>query len=234
MIAVRSGHTLTLLVRRHGPWCAIGLHSSGHAGLTPVSPQPMLGPSGEAPDCRERRSYMSVTPAKTRRGTRPVDFVNVGSLLSEEEKEIRGRVRSFVDEHVIPAAAGYWDRAEFPFDLLPGLGRLGIMGGTFGEEYGCAGWNNVAYGLAIAELARGSGSLSTFLHVQSGLAMTAIHELGSEEHRQRWLPAMARCEKIGAFALTEPGAGSDPGSMTTTAVAEEGGYVLNGEKRWIG
>src|SRR5215212_9745228 len=169
---------------------------------------------------------MSITPEDTRRGTRPVDFVNVGSLLSEEEKEVRDRVCSFVDEHVIPAAAGYWDRAEFPFDLLPGLGELGIMGGTFGEEYGCAGWNNVAYGLAIAELARGSGSLSTFLHVQSGLAMAAIHELGSEEQKQEWLPPMAKCEKIGCFGLTEPDYGSDPGSMAMSAAEKNGGYVL--------
>jgi glutaryl-CoA dehydrogenase len=135
---------------------------------------------------------------------------------------------------VIPSAAEHWDRAEFPFDLLPGLGELGIMGGTFSPEYGCAGWNNVAYGLAIAELARGSGSLATFLHVQSGLAMTAIHELGSEEQKQRWLPGMARCEKIGCFGLTEPDAGSDPGSLATTAVERDGGYVLDGEKKWIG
>jgi glutaryl-CoA dehydrogenase len=177
---------------------------------------------------------MTVTPEGTRRGTRPVDFINMGSLLSEEEKGIRDRVRAFVDERVVPEAAGYWDRAEFPFGLLEGLGELGIMGGTIGEEYGCAGWNNVAYGLAIAELARGSGSLSTFLHVQSGLAMTAIHELGSEEQKTKWLPPMARCEKIGCFALTEPEAGSDPGSLTTTAVSSDGGYVLSGEKKWIG
>jgi glutaryl-CoA dehydrogenase len=177
---------------------------------------------------------MTVTPEGTRRGTRPVDFLNVGGLLSEEEKEVRDRVRSFVDERVVPTAAGYWDRAEFPFDLLPGLGELGVMGGTLGREYGCAGWSNVAYGLAIAELARGSGSLSTFLHVQSGLAMTAIHELGSEEQKREWLPPMARCEKIGCFGLTEPEAGSDPGFLATTAVARNGGYVLDGEKKWIG
>jgi glutaryl-CoA dehydrogenase len=177
---------------------------------------------------------MTVTPEGTRRGTRPVDFLNVGGLLSEEEKEVRDRVRSFVDERVVPTAAGYWDRAKFPFDLLPGLGELGVMGGTLGREYGCAGWSNVAYGLAIAELARGSGSLSTFLHVQSGLAMTAIHELGSEEQKREWLPPMARCEKIGCFGLTEPEAGSDPGSLATTAVARNGGYVLDGEKKWIG
>ncbi len=177
---------------------------------------------------------MAVTSERTHREKRPVDLIDVGSLLSDEEKRVRDRVREFVDREVIPVAADYWDRAQFPFGLLPGLGELGLMGGTLPEEYGCAGWNNVAYGFAIAELARGSGSLATFLHVQSGLAMTAIHELGSEEQKRRWLPPMARCEKIGCFGLTEPGAGSDPGSLSTTAVEKEGGYVLSGEKKWIG
>jgi glutaryl-CoA dehydrogenase len=177
---------------------------------------------------------MAVTSEWTHREKRPVDLIDVGSLLSDEEKRVRERVREFVDREVSPVAADYWDRAQFPFRLLPGLGELGLMGGTLPEEYGCAGWNNVAYGLAIAELARGSGSLATFLHVQSGLAMTAIHELGSEEQKRRWLPPMARCEKIGCFGLTEPGAGSDPGSLSTTAVEKEGGYVLSGEKKWIG
>jgi glutaryl-CoA dehydrogenase len=158
----------------------------------------------------ERRGNMTITPEETRRGTQPVDFVNVGSLLSEEEKEIRDKVRSFVNREVIPTAAEHWHKAEFPFELLPGLGELGIMGGSFEQGYGCAGWNNVAYGLAIAELARGSGSLATFLHVQSGLAMAAIHALGSEEQKKEWLPGMAACEKIGCFGLTEPEAGSDP------------------------
>jgi glutaryl-CoA dehydrogenase len=177
---------------------------------------------------------MAVTSEGVRREGRPVDFVNVGRLLSDEEKAVRDRVREYVDREVIPGAADHWDRAEFPFEVLPGLGELGVLGGTFSEEYGCAGWNNVAYGLAIAELARGSGSLATFVHVQGGLAMTAIHELGSEEQKRRWLPAMARCEKIGCFGLTEPEAGSDPGSLGTTAVEKDGGYVLEGEKKWIG
>jgi glutaryl-CoA dehydrogenase len=177
---------------------------------------------------------MTVTSEGTSRDRRPVDLINASRLLSDEERGVRDRIREFVDREVIPTAADYWDRAEFPFERLPGLGELGLMGGTISEEYGCAGWNNVAYGLAIAELARGSGSLATFLHVQSGLAMTAIHELGSEEHKQRWLPPMAKCEKIGCFGLTEPEAGSDPGSLTTTATERDGGYVLNGEKKWIG
>ena len=177
---------------------------------------------------------MTVTSERTHREKRPVDLINASSLLSDEEKRVRDLVREFADREVIPTAADYWDRAQFPFELLPGLGELGLVGGTLPEEYGCAGWNNVAYGLAIAELARGSGSLATFLHVQSGLAMTAIHELGSEEQKRRWLPPMARCEKIGCFGLTEPEAGSDPGSLGTTAVEKDGGYVLDGEKKWIG
>ncbi len=177
---------------------------------------------------------MAVTSEETLREKRPVDFINASSLLSGGEKEVQSRVREFVDREVIPTAADHWDRAEFPFDLLPGLGELGLMGGTLSKEYGCAGWNNVAYGLAIAELARGWGSLATFLQVQSGLAMTANHELGSEEQKQRWLPGMAKCEKLGCFGLTEPDAGSDPGSLATTATERDGGYVLNGEKKWIG
>jgi len=178
---------------------------------------------------------MSIMPDAARSNVERADFIGMDRLLSDGEREVRDRARAFVDEKVIPMAADHWDRAEFPFELLPGLGELGIMGGTLSPEYGCAGMNNVAYGLAIAELARGSGSLSTFLHVQSGLAMTAINELGSEEQKQKWLPQMARCEKVGCFGLTEPDAGSDPGSMTTTARRHpDGGYVLDGEKRWIG
>src|SRR4028119_153148 len=134
---------------------------------------------------------MTITPDGVRSGVRAADFIKADRLLSDAEMEVREMVRGFVDREVIPSAAEHWDRAEFPFDVLPGLGELGLMGGTFSPEYGCAGWNNVAYGLAIAEWARGSGSLATFLHVQSGLAMTAIHELGSEEQKRRWLPGVA-------------------------------------------
>ena len=152
---------------------------------------------------------MAITAQNIRQGNRPSDFVNVASLLSEEEKEIQARVREFVDREVIPIAADFWDRAEFPRHLLAPLGELGVMGAPFSPEYGCAGWNNVAYGLAI-------------------------HELGSEEHKRRWLPRMARCEAIGCFGLTEPDAGSDPGSVGTTTKKTPDGYVLNGEKKWIG
>jgi glutaryl-CoA dehydrogenase len=164
----------------------------------------------------------------------PPDLLDLDRLLSAEEREVRERVGEFVDREVVPKAAEWWDRAEFPFEVLPKLGETGISGGYLSPERGGAGWSNVAYGLALAEIARGSGSLATFLHVQGGLAMAVIAELGSEEQRQRWLPALARCEKVGAFGLTEPGAGSDPGSMTTTARRVPGGYVLDGAKRWIG
>lgn len=107
------------------------------------------------------------------------------------------------------------------------------MGGAL-HGYDCAGLNNVAYGLAVQDLARGSGSLATFLHVQSGLAMTAIFLLGSDEQRQQWLPGLARCQKIGCFGLTEPDVGSDAAAIETTARRQGGDYILNGEKRWIG
>lgn len=164
----------------------------------------------------------------------PTDFVKSAILLSEEEKQSQQAMRAFVDEHVIPGVAEHWDKNEFPFDILPGLGATGVMDGTFSKDYGCSGWNDLGYGLAIAEVARGSGSLATVLHVQSGLAMATIHELSSEEQKNRWLPEMARCTKIGCFGLTEPDAGSDPGAVTTTAGKVEGGYRLNGQKRWIG
>ncbi|MGI8650048.1 MAG: acyl-CoA dehydrogenase family protein [Rubrobacter sp.] len=168
------------------------------------------------------------------KATRPTDFIKSSRLLSEQEISVQAMAREFADEHIIPNSADHWDRAEFPFEVLPKLGETGIMGGIYSPDYGCSGWSNVAYGLAVAEIARGSGSMSTFLHVHSGLAMAAIHELGSEGQKRKWLPPMAKCEKIGCFGLTEPDAGSDPGAMTTVAKKVDGGYLISGEKRWIG
>lgn len=161
------------------------------------------------------------------------DIACIESLLTDEEREIRDRVRAFADASVVATMTEHWEKATFPYELLPGLGALGIAGGPL-EGYGCAGWSNVAYGLALAELARASASLATSVHVQSGLAMTTIWMHGSEEHKTHWLPRMARLEAIGAFAATEPEAGSDLGSLQTTATPVDGGYVLNGQKRWIG
>ena len=165
--------------------------------------------------------------------TVPPDIAAIDSLLSEEERAIRDRVRAFAGPDLVAAMTEHWEAASFPYELLPGLGALGIAGGPL-HGYGCAGWSNVSYGLALAELARASASLSTTVHVQSGLAMTAIWMHGSEEQKTRWLPPMARMEAIGAFAATEPEAGSDLGSLRTTAAAAGGGHALNGEKRWIG
>ncbi len=176
---------------------------------------------------------MSITHDSVLAGVEPADLMSVESLFSEEERAIRDRVREFVRSEVVPGAAEAWDRARFPDELLAPLGRTGVLGGCF-TGYGLPGWSSVSYGLALQEIARGSGSLSTFVHVQSGLAMAAIYLLGSEEQKQHWLPPMARCEQIGAFGLTEPGAGSDAGAIQTLAIQHEDGYVLTGEKRWIG
>ncbi len=161
------------------------------------------------------------------------DYYAIEELLTDEEREIRDRVRTFCEKEVVPVIGEYWDRAEFPFALLPKLAELNIMGGTI-EGYGCPGMSEVASGLAAAELARGDGSLNTFYGGHSALAMSAIAMLGSEEQKEKWLPPMARLEKIGAFGLTEARHGSDVVALETTARREGDEYVIEGEKRWIG
>jgi glutaryl-CoA dehydrogenase len=161
------------------------------------------------------------------------DYYLIEELLTDEEKEIRDRVRSFSEREVIPVINDYWERAEFPFVLIPKLATLNIAGGTI-EGYGCPGMSEVASGLVAVELARGDGSLNTFYGVHSGLAMGTIAMLGSEEQRERWLPQMARMEKIGAFGLTEPNHGSDVVMLETRARREGDEYVIDGSKRWIG
>ena len=142
------------------------------------------------------------------------DYYLIDELLTDEEKEIRDRVRSFADREVIPVINDYWERAEFPFEMIPKIAALNIAGGTI-KGYGCPGISEVASGLVAVELARGDGSLNTFFGVHSGLAMGTIAMLGSEEQKERWLPPMARCEKIGAFGLTEPNHGSDAVMLET-------------------
>jgi glutaryl-CoA dehydrogenase len=146
---------------------------------------------------------------------------------------LRDRVRAFCDEEVVPIINDYWERAEFPFELIPKLAELGLVGGTI-KGYGCPGLSAVAVGIGAAELSRGDGSIETFVGVTSGLAMGAIAMCGSEEQKQRWLPPMARLEKIGAFGLTEPDIGSNASHIRTTARRVGDRYVLNGAKRWIG
>jgi glutaryl-CoA dehydrogenase len=153
--------------------------------------------------------------------------------LTSDEVDYRTRTRDFVDEHVLPAIGGYWERAEFPRPLVERMAALRIIGDGI-EGYGCPDMSPMAQGLVHMELCRGDLSLGTFLGVQAGLAMRAIALLGSEEHRQRWLPAMARLDAIGAFALTEPDHGSDSVGLESTARRDGRCYVIDGAKRWIG
>jgi glutaryl-CoA dehydrogenase len=161
------------------------------------------------------------------------DLYAIEELLSEAECAIRDQVRLFADKEILPVINDYWERAEFPFELLEPMSKLEIWGGTT-EGYGCPGLSAVGAGLVQQELARADGSISTFYGVQSGLTMRSIGMLGSEEQKQRFLPGMAALETIGAFALTEPRHGSDAVMLETTARRSHDGYVLDGDKRWIG
>jgi glutaryl-CoA dehydrogenase len=170
---------------------------------------------------------LDVAPAQ---GT---DYYLMDELLTEQERHIRDKVRAFCDAEVLPIINDYWERAEFPFELIPKMAALNIAGGNL-KGYGCPGMSAVAAGLIAPELARADASICTFFGVHSGLAMTSIAMLGSEEQKQRWLPPMARLEKIGAFGLTEPNHGSDAVALETRARRDGDSYVLDGAKRWIG
>jgi glutaryl-CoA dehydrogenase len=171
----------------------------------------------------------------------PADLLDVDAELSDTELATRDRVREFVDRRVRPDIARWLADAYFPRELVPELGELGLLGMHL-TGYGCAGRSAVEYGLAAQELEAGDSGIRTFVSVQGSLAMSAIHKHGSEAQKQQWLPRMATGEVVGCFGLTEPGAGSDPASMTTRARFEagsEGGesggeWVLDGAKRWIG
>jgi glutaryl-CoA dehydrogenase len=161
------------------------------------------------------------------------DYFFLREQLTEQQLDVLRRVRVFVDDEVLPVIGGYWERAEMPWPLIRRLGELGVVGEDI-HGYGCPGLDPIASGLVHMELNRGDGSLGTFLGVQAGLAMQSIAMLGSEEQKQRWLPAMARAERLGAFALTEPNHGSDSVALETRAERRADEYVLNGAKRWIG
>jgi len=161
-----------------------------------------------------------------------VDFLNVESLLSEEEILIRDTLRKFVDEQVIPIIGDHFENGTFPTHLIPELARLGVFGANL-QGYECAGLNNIAYGLIMQELERGDSGLRSFVSVQSALSMYAIYAFGSEEQKEKWLPSMARGEKLGCFGLTEPDYGSNPSGMQSRAVKDGKFYLLNGTKRWI-
>ena len=162
-----------------------------------------------------------------------VDFYDVESLLSEEERAVRDTVRRFVDDEVMPVIGEHYLAGTFPVHLIPTMGALGLYGANLPEEYGCAGLNNVAYGLIMQELERGDSGIRSFASVQGGLVMYPIYAFGNEEQRRAWLPRLATGEAIGCFGLTEPDFGSNPGGMITTARATKNGWVLNGAKMWI-
>jgi glutaryl-CoA dehydrogenase len=161
------------------------------------------------------------------------DYFRIRDELTEAEVELLDRTRKFVDEEVIPVIGDYWEKADFPWDLVRRLGELGLVGDEI-EGHGCPGMSLLASGLVHMELNRGDGSLGTFLGVQAGLAMRAIDMHGSDEQRERWLPGLASVDKIGAFALTEPEHGSDSIALETTARRDGDEYVIDGRKRWIG
>ena len=161
------------------------------------------------------------------------DYYLIEELLTDEEREVRDKVRAFADREVIPIINDYWDKAQFPFELVPKVAELNIAG-TAIQGYGCPGMSQVAAGLVAIEMARGDGSFNTFFGVHSGLVMSTLAICGSEEQKERWLPQMARMEKIGAWGLTEAKHGSDSVRLETSARREGDEYVLNGEKRWIG
>jgi glutaryl-CoA dehydrogenase len=160
------------------------------------------------------------------------DYYDLDALLTEEERITRDTVRSFVEQECLPLLEGCFSREEFPRQLVPRLGELGVFGANL-HGYGCAGMNNVSYGLVMQELERGDSGLRSMASVQGGLVMYGIYAYGSEEQKQRWLPAMARGEAIGCFGLTEPDHGSDPGGMETRARKVGTEWVLSGVKRWI-
>ena len=162
------------------------------------------------------------------------DFYAIGAIISEEDQALLRRTRDFLEAEVAPVINDYWVREEFPFQLLPGLAELNIMGMSY-RGYGCPGKSTLLDGMMMMELARVDSSIATFRGVHSGLAMGSIYLCGSEEQKQRWLPPMARLEKIGSFGLTEPEVGSGTArGLTTTARRDGDSWVLNGQKKWIG
>ncbi|HRK04929.1 MAG TPA: acyl-CoA dehydrogenase family protein [Chlorobiota bacterium] len=161
------------------------------------------------------------------------DYLNIDDLLTEEEKLVRQTVRDFVNNEVLPIIEHSAREGVFPMHLVKKMADIGLFGITLPQEYGCAGLNNVCYGLAMQELERGDSGIRSFASVQSSLVMYPIYAFGSEEQRRKWLPRLAAGEAIGCFGLTEPDYGSNPSGMVTTAKKIDGGFLLNGAKMWI-
>lgn len=161
------------------------------------------------------------------------DFYLIEDQLTDTQRMIRDTVRDFVEHEVLPIIEEHNQAMTFPMDIIPKIGAIGILGATIPEKYGCAGLDNISYGLIMQEMERGDSSIRSFASVQSSLAMYPIFMYGSEEQKMRWLPKMAKAELIGCFGLTEPDYGSNPAGMITRANKTSDGYVLNGAKMWI-
>jgi glutaryl-CoA dehydrogenase len=178
----------------------------------------------------------STTPLKKaasgRKQLNPLDLFDIRSELTEEEQMVQDSVARFVDDKVLPIIRDAFEKHYFPKQLIPQVAELGLLGSSI-DGYGCAGLNSICYGLICQELERGDSGLRSFVSVQSSLVMYPIHSYGSEEQRERWLPAMASGEAIGCFGLTEPQGGSDPGNMKTHAKKDGSDWILNGSKMWI-
>jgi glutaryl-CoA dehydrogenase len=176
------------------------------------------------PLCHYREKYMQPF--------RGVDYLHIDSLFNEQELLVRQTARQFVEDRLVPLIRDCFRDARFPSELIPELGRLGFLGANL-EGYGCAGMSNVEYGLIMQELERGDSGLRSFVSVQGALVMYPILTYGSEQQKQKWLPRLQSGEAIGCFGLTEPGFGSNPAGMKTTAHRQGDCWVLNGEKTWI-
>jgi glutaryl-CoA dehydrogenase len=163
---------------------------------------------------------------------RGVDFIDFDSLLDDDERLVRDNTRKFIEENLIPIIEQCNREGRFPRELVKPMGELGFFGASL-KGYGCAEMSNVEYGLVMQELERGDSGVRSFVSVQSALVMYPIYAFGSEEQKQKWLPAMQKGEKLGCFGLTEPDFGSNPGGMRTRARKNGKDYVLNGEKMWI-
>jgi glutaryl-CoA dehydrogenase len=161
-----------------------------------------------------------------------VDFLHLDSNFNEDELLVRRTARDFVEDNLTPIIEECFRTERFPRELIPVMGELGFFGANL-EGYGCAGMSNVEYGLVMQELERGDSGFRSFVSVQSALVMYPIYTFGSDEQKNTWLPALATGKKLGCFGLTEPGFGSNPGGMTTTARKVGDEYILNGEKMWI-
>ncbi len=214
-----------------GPPLPVAVTASARSNTSPAWPQQPLS----KPLVRVFPGHAEVTMtdmAPGRHRTDPGDLDALGADVSEDERLVQQKVRDFVHDQVLPSIEDWFEERTFPRHLVPALGQLGVLGMHL-RGYGCANSGAVSYGLACLELEAGDSALRSFVSVQSSLAMFAIWKFGSEEQKQRYLPAMAAGEMIGCFGLTEPEAGSDPSSMRARATRDGSDWVLDGHKRWM-